>query len=120
LRLEFLGTAADTSRVMVTPSQRFAAAFALTFLLGGAAGYFAGNRPPPVVPGTSKHTPNSTASAPGSAEAPSEPAGEDARREGVPLTGEADIASSILSAVRARDYFRRRHDYLRSGATTRP
>lgn len=111
------GKPGDIPCLMVTSSQRFITSLALTFLLGAGVGYLAGDRPPHAAPGVTKHAPDSahTAAPRDAAEASDEQQREEARREGAAPATDADIASSILSAVRARDYFRRRHDIYAVG-----
>ena len=108
----------DTPAVMVTPVQRFIAALALTFLVGASVGYLAGDRSTPDLSATTK--PSSEVGARSAARPDSSPVSSaggrsDAERSGTALSADDDLAGPILAAVRARDYFQRRHDIYEVG-----
>lgn len=100
---------------MLTNSQRFVAALAVTFLLGGVIGYLSGSRDPSAVPtaGRAVGTGAQSPSSPRWTEADREPERGEDRTTALPA--DADLARHILAAVRARDYFRRRHDIYAVG-----
>ena len=100
---------------MLTNSQQLAAALTLTFLAGGAVGYFAGHRDAPVAATIPRALDAAVPSTPAGAETRGEPERGDAGRTAEAFSSEADIANSILAAVRARDYFRQRHDIYEVG-----
>ncbi|MEA3208622.1 MAG: hypothetical protein QOE70_1679 [Chthoniobacter sp.] len=104
---------------MLSNSQRLAAALSLTFLVGGAVGYLAGHRVPPAESASTSRTLDT-----GGPSRPSprwaenhrnEPERGAVERPAEALSADADLAGSILAAVRARDYFRRRHDIYAVG-----
>ena len=103
---------------MPSDSHRFVAALALTFLAGSAVGYLTGHRAPPVVPvaaGRALDARVSTTAAQDWAQAHRASERGDARRSAEALAVDADLVRPILAAVRARDYFQRRHDIYEFG-----
>jgi hypothetical protein len=102
---------------MPSNSQRLAAAFALTFLVGGVTGYFAGNRNPAATATTNRELDSGDPSArlQPRTETSGEPERGDLGSPSVAALPNADIPRRILAAVRARDYFRRRHEIYAVG-----
>ena len=102
---------------MLSNFHRLAAALALTFLAGGAAGWLAGHREPPVVLAVKKQT--LEAGVPSTPSRHREETRESERGDGASdaaaLSSDASVADSILAAVHVRDYFRRRHDIYAVG-----
>lgn len=104
---------------MLTNPQRFAAALSVVFLLGGAAGFLVGHSGSES--GAAGEGKAFVASGPSRAPYGSENLGASERdaaetNSTVPLTAE-NIARPMLAAVRARDFFRRRHDIYAFGQT---
>ena len=101
---------------MLTNSQRFVAALAATFLLGGVIGYLSGSRDPGAAPAVAGRAVGSSAQSTSSQRRPDadrEPERSEDRTTALPA--DADLARHILKAVQARDYFRRRHDIYEFG-----
>jgi hypothetical protein len=111
------GSAHNPPVAMLTNPHRLVAAFALTFVVGGVAGYLIGDRTPtPAVTNreqfsniwftrTEQHSPASTV----------EDGGSGSRSSSQETLPNVDLPRRVLAAVRSRDYFRRRYEIYAVG-----